>query len=130
MGREKIEPQPVDDEVKSIIARLLDDAGMSRRSLAEASGVKRGRLDNVFAQDGSLYVGELFLIAHALGTSASAIITEAEGGSSDAPAAPPFAPAPEGDRWWEGEDVAALDPGYSPRMEEDQPDPDPDDWGA
>lgn len=79
-----------------------------------------------------IMLDDLMALCEALGLDPVQVMRDAETAAPPVTSAstPPFAPAPSEDRWWEQDDVAALDPGYSPRMEEDQPDPDPDDWGA
>ncbi len=128
MGRESLQQGPVGERVAAILTDALDSSDMSLRQLAARSGVKLTRLGDVLRRGRPITAAELNDVAGALGLVGWQVMRDAE--MDSVTARPPFAPAPEGDRWWEGEDVAALDPGYSPRMEEDQPDPDPDDWGA
>ncbi|MCC4249532.1 helix-turn-helix domain-containing protein [Microbacterium testaceum] len=69
----------VDRRIAEILASLVESAGMSRRDLAARTGISANRLGIILRQEPPpATVGEVGQIAVALGTTAGAVISEAE----------------------------------------------------
>jgi XRE family transcriptional regulator, aerobic/anaerobic benzoate catabolism transcriptional regulator len=65
--------------VGAAVRRLREQRGLSRRALSETSGVSERFLADLEAGSGNISVARLGEVARALGTSAGALLTEAEG---------------------------------------------------
>jgi len=71
----------VDLRIAEILALLVEKSGVSRRDLAARTGISANRLGIILRQEPPpATVGEVGQIATALGTTASAVISEAESG--------------------------------------------------
>lgn len=126
-------------EIDKEIARILDEAlgssGGSLRQLARESGVKLTRLGDVLRRNKAMTTGELDAIARSLGMRGSAIFQQAENlldsdgiSSANKSGRGNLSVVPD---TFTNEEVrelelrsAALDPGYAPELEYDQPESD------
>lgn len=69
----------VDRRIAELLAMLVEQSGVSRRDLASRTGISANRLGIILRQEPPpATVGEVGQIAAALGTTASAVISEAE----------------------------------------------------
>ncbi len=70
---------PVDMRIAEILNELVEQSGKSRRALASETGMSMNRLGIILRQEPPpATVGEVGQIAAVLGTTATAIITQAE----------------------------------------------------
>lgn len=71
--------QPLDRAAAHVLAEAVEAAGLSRRRLAEATGLSANRIGIVLRQEEPpATVGELALLADAVGMAASAVVRTAE----------------------------------------------------
>ncbi|WP_157486889.1 helix-turn-helix domain-containing protein [Leucobacter salsicius] len=79
MARTKKDLQPIDAKIAEILSELVVESGMTRRTLAGETGMSVNRLGIILRQEPPpATVGELGLLAQALGFSASDIVERAE----------------------------------------------------
>jgi transcriptional regulator with XRE-family HTH domain len=65
--------------VGSVVRRVRDERGLSRRALSDKSGVSERFLADLEGGNGNISVARLDEVARALGTTAGALLNEAEG---------------------------------------------------
>lgn len=81
MARTQKALQPVDERIASLLALVVERAGISQRELAAETGMSQNRLGTILRrQSPPATVGEIGTIAAAFGITASAIIAAAESG--------------------------------------------------
>lgn len=117
MARRKKDLEPIDREAQRILNDAVEKSGKSQAEIAEATGISQNRVSIILRQDTPpATVGEIMAIAHVVGLSAAAIISQAED------ALRPLATVTDlSDRSLRviEERSAALDPGYPPEDEQD-----------
>lgn len=79
MARSAKDLEPLDRTVVQVLNEMAEHAGMSRRDLVAATGLGLNRLGIIMrGERPPSTTGELGLIANAFGSSASAVLAEAE----------------------------------------------------
>ncbi len=83
VARTSKELLPVDAQIAALLAQAVADAGLSQRELAALTGMSQNRLSTILRKDPPpATVGEVGVIAVAVGTTASAVIGRAEAQAS------------------------------------------------
>ncbi len=79
MARTPKQLQPLDLAIAQVAQALVKDSGLTYRVLAERAGMGLNRIGTILrAEEPPTTIGELDRIARALGTTASAILRDAE----------------------------------------------------
>jgi transcriptional regulator with XRE-family HTH domain len=124
--------------IQALAAAVRAETAARRISIAELSrrvSVEKGVMYRYMRGDREFPLSVLFDVADALGTTVDGVARDAYRRMPDDPAqATPSAPSAPAYPF-RAEDVpeerkAAKKAPYNPRLEEDQPDPDPNGWGA
>lgn len=135
MSRTPKQYEGMDAAVAGILDSAVESSGQSLRSVAEKAGMSHNRLGKILRRDTPPpTVGEVDRIAVALGMTASEVFTLAESEVSDVArddlATRRAAKDAEADRRLAEGHILAASEGDSFAELEDQPDADPDNWGA
>lgn len=79
MARTKKELQPIDAEIAKMLDALVTDSGLTRRQLADLTGMSINRIGIILRKEPPpATIGELSVLATALGSSASTLLSAAE----------------------------------------------------